>query len=164
MPVIVVHGLDGRAVVNDSSDVRLRRAKLIEDNIEFVDLLEKHGSRARPFMSSGHVLSALEDDNHRWVIKLFWVLGVLLLLERPCFAREDLWGSNASIINPLSPSSDQHHFSPNNIHRLSRDRLWELIKWSVERNCLDLLSNSLNSFFKEIIEISLEKLYMDVGT
>ena len=71
MPVIVVHGLDGRAVVNDSSDVRLRRAKLIEDNIEFVDLLEKHGSRARPFMSSGHVLSALEDDNHRWVIKLF---------------------------------------------------------------------------------------------
>lgn len=64
MPVIVVHGLDGRAVVNDSSDVRLRRAKLIEDNIEFVDLLEKHGSRARPFMSSGHVLSALEDDNH----------------------------------------------------------------------------------------------------
>ena len=71
MPVIVVHGLDGQAVVNDSSDVRLRRAKLIEDNIEFVDLLEKHGSRARPFMSSGHVLSALEDDNHRWVKKLF---------------------------------------------------------------------------------------------
>ena len=121
MPVIVVHGLDGRAVVNDSSDVRLRRAKLIEDNIEFVDLLEKHGSRARPFMSSGHVLSALEDDNHRWVIKLFWVLGVLLLLERPCFAREDLRGSNASIINPLSPNSDQHQFSPNDIHRLSRD-------------------------------------------
>ena len=78
MAVIVVHGLDGRAVVNDSSDVRLRRAKLIEDNIEFVELLEKHGSRARPFMSSGHVLSALEDDNHRWVIKLFSVLGVLL--------------------------------------------------------------------------------------
>ena len=71
MPVIVVHGLDGRDVVKDSSDARLRRAKLIEDNIEFVDLLERHGSRARPFMSSGHVLSALEDDNHRWVKKLF---------------------------------------------------------------------------------------------
>ena len=101
MPVIVVHGLDGRAIVNDSSDVRLRRAKLIEDNIEFVDLLERHGSRARPFMSSGHVLSALEDDNHRWVIKLLSTWCVTL--ERPCFAREDLWGSNASIINPLVP-------------------------------------------------------------
>ena len=29
-------------------------------------------------------------------------------------------------------------------------RLWELIKWSPERKCLDLLSNSLNSFFKEM--------------
>ena len=46
---------------------------------------------------------------------------MLLLLERPCFAREDLWGSNASMINPLSPNSEQHHFSPNDIHRLSRD-------------------------------------------
>ena len=29
-------------------------------------------------------------------------------------------------------------------------RLWELIKWSPKRKCFDLLSNSLNSFFKEI--------------
>ena len=29
-------------------------------------------------------------------------------------------------------------------------RLWELIKWSSKRKCFDLLSNSLNSFFKEI--------------
>ena len=29
-------------------------------------------------------------------------------------------------------------------------RLWELIKWSANRKCFDLLSNSLNSFFKEI--------------
>ena len=26
-------------------------------------------------------------------------------------------------INPLSPNSDQHQFSPNNIHRLSRDKV-----------------------------------------
>ena len=29
-------------------------------------------------------------------------------------------------------------------------RLWELIKWSPKRKCFDLLSNFLNSFFKEI--------------
>ena len=29
-------------------------------------------------------------------------------------------------------------------------RLWELIKWSQKRKCLDLLSNSLNTLFKEM--------------
>ena len=29
-------------------------------------------------------------------------------------------------------------------------RLWELIKWSPKRKCFDLLSNSLDSFFKEL--------------
>ena len=29
-------------------------------------------------------------------------------------------------------------------------RLWELIKWSPKRKCYDLLSNSLNLFFKEM--------------
>ena len=48
------------------------------------------------------------------------------------------------VINPLSPNSDQDQFSPNNIHTLSRDKLWELIKWSPERKCPDLSSNFLN--------------------
>lgn len=61
MPVIIVHGLDPQMDTHNR-DPRLRRAKLIEDNIELVDLLEKHGGKARPFMSSGHVLSALELD------------------------------------------------------------------------------------------------------
>ena len=64
MPVIVVHGLDESFDDSHTSlGPRQRRAKLIEDNIELVDLLEKHGSRARPFMSSGHVLSVLELEN-----------------------------------------------------------------------------------------------------
>ena len=46
--------------------------------------------------------------------------------------------------NPWSPNSDQDQFSPNNIHALSRDKLWELIKWSPKRKGLDLSSNSLN--------------------
>lgn len=61
--MIVVHGLDTPSDDLHSGDLRQRRAKLIEDNIELVDLLEKHGTRARPFMSSGHVLSVLELEN-----------------------------------------------------------------------------------------------------
>ena len=33
-------------------------------------------------------------------------------------------------VKPLSSNSDQDQFSPNNIHTLSTDKLWELIKWS----------------------------------
>ena len=66
-------------------------------------------------------------------------------------------------LNPLSPNSDQDQISPNNIHTLSRDKLWELIIWSPQGKCFDLLSNSLNSFFKEMLEISLENLYVDTG-
>ena len=33
-------------------------------------------------------------------------------------------------LNPLSPNSAQNQFSPNDIHTLSTDKLWELIKRS----------------------------------
>ena len=55
---------------------------------------------------------------------LFWLLNPL----RPPLP------SPSWLLNPLSPNSDQHQFSPNDIHTLSY---------------LDLLSNSLNLFFKE---------------
>ena len=42
-------------------------------------------------------------------------------------------------------------------------RLWELIKWSPKRKCLDLLSNFLNWFFRKCMETSLENLYVDTG-
>lgn len=63
MPVIAVHGLESLPRDPCTPDPRQRRAKLIQENIELVDLLEKHGSRARPFMNSGHVLSVLELQN-----------------------------------------------------------------------------------------------------
>lgn len=63
MPVIIVHGWDGHVDIHNTSR-RQRRAKLVADNIELVDLLEKHGSRARPFMGSGHVISVFELENH----------------------------------------------------------------------------------------------------
>ena len=47
-------------------------------------------------------------------------------------------------LNPLSPNSDQHQFSPNNVHMLPREMVMRVIKWSLKRKCFDLLSNSLN--------------------
>ena len=65
--------------------------------------------------------------------------------------------------NPLhvSANNDQDQFSPNNIRTLSRDKLWKLIKWLPKRKCLDLLSNSLNSFFKEMYGDQF--FYVDTG-
>ena len=54
------------------------------------------------------------------------------------------------VLTLLSPDSDQDQISLSNIHTLSRDKLWELIKWSLKRKCLDLLPNSLKLFFNEI--------------
>ena len=52
---------------------------------------------------------------------------------------------SASILTVFkSPNRDKDQFSLNNIHTLSRDKLWEWIKWSPKRKCLDLLSNSHN--------------------
>ena len=47
-------------------------------------------------------------------------------------------------INPLSPNSDQHQFSPNDIHRLSRAKSMRINKMITKRKIFDLLSNSLN--------------------
>ena len=62
-------------------------------------------------------------------------------------------------INPLSPDSDQDQFSPNNIHTLSRDKLWELIK-----NALIYYQILSTNSLRKCIEISLENLYVDTDT
>ena len=53
--------------------------------------------------------------------------------------------------NPLSPNSDQHQnfFLTVSVH-CQEIRLWELTKWLPKRKCLDLWTNSLNSFFNEM--------------
>ena len=57
----------------------------------------------------------------------------------------------SSHCSPLSPKSDQHQFSPNNTNALSKEkgvRINKMItKWKMIN---DLLSNSLNLFFKEM--------------
>ena len=56
-----------------------------------------------------------------------------------------------SIFNPLSPDSDQHQFSPNNIQWLSRDTVKRINKLMITKTkYLDLLLNSLDWFLKEM--------------
>ena len=44
--------------------------------------------------------------------------------------------------NPLSPNSDQHQFSLNNIHMLPREMVMRVNKMITKEKCFDLLSNS----------------------
>ena len=47
------------------------------------------------------------------------------------------------ILSPLSPNSDQHQFSPNDIHRLLRAKSMRINKLTTKRSIFDLLLNSL---------------------
>ena len=55
-----------------------------------------------------------------------------------------------SLFNPLSPNSDNINCLLTISIHCQEIRLWELITWSPKRKCFDLLSNSLNLFFKEM--------------
>ena len=68
-----------------------------------------------------------------------------------------------SIINPLSPNSDQHQFSPNNIHRLSREMVMRINQMITKEKMHDLLLNFLNLSLRKRMNISLENLYVDIG-
>ena len=46
--------------------------------------------------------------------------------------------------NPLSPKNDQNQFSPFNINKQPRKRLWELLKWPQERDCFRWSLNRLS--------------------
>ena len=61
-------------------------------------------------------------------------------------------------LNPLSPNSDQHQFSPNNMNALSRE---EGVR--IKEKFFDLLSNSFNQFFKEKDGDQSENLYVNIG-
>ena len=76
----------------------------------------------------------------QFVLTLNWIF----------FLWHQLLNDTNPTLNPLSPSSDQHYFLLTISIQCQEIRLWELIKWSPKRNCFDLLSNSLNLFFKEM--------------
>ena len=92
-------------------------------------------------------------------------------IEEPCTLQmcleEMLQKNNNSQLheqfNPLSANSDQDQFSPNNIHTLSTDKLWELIKWSPKKNALIFYQILSTHSLGKCMEISLENLYVDTG-
>ena len=66
-------------------------------------------------------------------------------------------------MNPLSPNSDQHQFSPNNIHMLSREMVMRIYQMITKEKMHDLLLNSLNLSLRKRMNISLKNLYVDIG-
>ena len=66
-------------------------------------------------------------------------------------------------MNPLSPNSDQHQFSPNNIHMLSREMVMRINQMITKEKMHDLLLNFLNLSLRKRMNISLENLYVDIG-
>ena len=60
--------------------------------------------------------------------------------------------------NPLSPNSDQHQFSLNNIHTMSRDEVMRL-----RENALIFYQILSTHSLRKCVEISLENLYMYIG-
>ena len=58
--------------------------------------------------------------------------------------------------NPLSPNCDQHQFSPNNIHTLSKEKV-------MRENGLIFDQILSTHSLRKYIEISLENLYVDFG-
>ena len=59
-------------------------------------------------------------------------------------------GTDRQTLTLLSGNGDQHQFSPNDIHNLSRNQVMRINKMINNEKSLDLLSNSLNTFFKEM--------------
>ena len=55
-------------------------------------------------------------------------------------------------LNPLSPDSDQHQFSPNNIHMLPREMVMRVNKMITKGKMLWSFTKFSQLFFKEMYE------------
>ena len=68
------------------------------------------------------------------------------------------------LFNPLSPSGDKHQFSPNNIHRLSKEKVMRISKNDHQsENALIFYQILSTNSYRKCIEISLENLFVDIG-
>ena len=66
-------------------------------------------------------------------------------------------------VNTSSPNGDQHQFSPNNIHTLSRDKVMRINEMITKReNALIFYQILSTTSLKKCIEISLENYYVDI--
>ena len=72
--------------------------------------------------------------------------------------------THLGFINPLSPNSDQHEFSPNNIHMLPlREIVMRVNKMSIIEKMLICHQSLSTNSSKKCMKISMEKLYVDIG-
>ena len=85
---------------------------------------------------------------------LFWLLNPL----RPPMP------SPSWLLNPLSRNSDQHQFSPNDIHALSRGMVMRITKMITEVKMPWFFYQILSTYsLRKSIKISLENLYVNIG-
>jgi len=98
--------------------------------------------RVLPGVIYGKLFSSNEDLSFWFIVwldaqsrKLAKSTAVLLKIKGPSSTHRPQGPKNASYvhpsvdsINPLSPNSNQHQFSPNNIHTLSRDTVMRINK------------------------------------
>ena len=131
---------------------------IVQDNLGNIsEDAHRHGCWSRSFHWSESILqcflcgtyfSQTNQHAHLWLEK-----GDLLKL---------IWSFNLWI-NPLSANSDQHQFSPNDIHRLSRAKSKRINKWSQREKSLIFYQILSTNFLTKCMEISLENLYVDIG-
>ena len=76
----------------------------------------------------------------------------MALFRRKQVSRASL-SSRGQQFNPLSPDSDQHQFSPNNIHMLPREMIMRVNKMiTKKKNALIYYQTLSTIFFKEMYE------------
>ena len=89
-------------------------------------------------ITENHKLETVKSLRHQWI--------------------KDVW-----LFNPISPNSDQHHFSPNDIHRLLRAKSMRINKMILKRKSLIFYQILSTNSLRKCMEISLENLYVDIG-
>ena len=86
----------------------------------------------------------VENDSKAMPVNTNLSLAVWHFASRPILLVKDNRKVQAEEINPSSPKSDQHQFSPNNVNTLSKETVMRFDKMITSGKCIDLLIHSLN--------------------
>ena len=66
-------------------------------------------------------------------------------------------------LNPLNPDSDQHQYSPNNIHMLPREMVMRINKMITKEKMRWSFTKFSQLFLRKCMKVSMENLYVDIG-
>ena len=117
-------------------------------------LKEMYGDQFGEFVCWYWDLKGYRVHSFGWMwIKIYDpILMVVMNQRNRSRTHQYLW-----FLNPLSPSSDQHQFSPNDIHRLSSATSMRVNQVITKRKISDLLSISPNWFCMEVYRDQFEE-------